>query len=59
VKLKDIQSRIKEEDITVSKTSFCLIIKKYEETGTVADWQRPPSVTKKLKLHHLVLIDEA
>ena len=59
VKLKDIQSRLKEEDITVSKTSLCLLIKKYKETGTVADRQRPPSVTKKLKLHHLVLIDEA
>ena len=33
----DIQSHLKEEDITVSKTSLCLLIKKYKETGTVAD----------------------
>ena len=59
IKLKDIQRHLKEEDISVSKTSLCLLIRKYKETGTVADRRRPPSQTKKLKLHHLVMIDEA
>ena len=33
-KLKDIQLRLKEKDIFVSKRSLCLLIKKYKLKGT-------------------------
>ena len=57
-KLKEIKARL-EEGIEVSKTSLCLLIKKYKATGTIADKVRPPAKTKKLELEHLCLIDEA
>ena len=59
MRLKNIQLRLVEEGISVSKTSLCLLLKKYKETGTLADRIRPPSQTKKLRLEHLRLIDQA
>ena len=41
-KLRDIQALLKEEDIKVSKTSLCLLIKKYRRFGTVLDLKPPP-----------------
>ena len=57
MKLKDIQSRLKEEEIFVSKTSLCLLIKKYKTFGIVSDKLRPLQ-SRKLKLEHLSLIDD-
>lgn len=57
LKLKDIQIRLKEEEIFVSKTSLCLLIKKYKTLGIIADKLRPNSI-RKLKLEHLRLIDD-
>ena len=59
VRLKKIKARLEEEGIKVSKTSLCLLIKKYKTTGMIADKIRPPAKTKKLELEHLCLIDEA
>ena len=59
MRLKAIKLRLEEEGIRVSKTSLCLLLKKYRETGTVADRFRARGHTKKLQLQHLVLIDEA
>ena len=59
MRLKAIKLHLEEEDIRVSKTSLCLLLKKYRETGTVADQFRAQGHTKKLQLQHLVLIDEA
>ena len=36
-KLKDIQLRLKEEDINVSKKSLCLMLRKYRIHGVVSD----------------------
>ena len=57
--LKAIQRRLSEECVTISKTSLCLLLKKYKETGTIADGIRPRSLGRKLQLEHLRLIDEA
>lgn len=35
--LKDIQAKLKDEEIRVSKKSLCLLIKKYKETSSAAD----------------------
>ena len=59
MRLKAIKLRLEEEGIHVSKTSLCLLLKKYKETGTVADRFRPRSQARKLQLEHLRLIDEA
>lgn len=59
MRLKDIKLRLAEEGIAVSKTSLCLLLKKYKETGTISDRVRPRSQAKKLQLEHLSLIDEA
>ena len=57
-KLKDIQLRLKEEDIIVSKRSLCLLIKKYKVHGTILDMPRPVRPGK-LSLEHLRIIDSA
>ena len=59
MRLKAIQRRLAEEGVTISKTSLCLLLKKYKETGTIADRIRPRSLRRKLQLEHLRLIDEA
>ena len=59
MRLKAIQHRLAEEGISVSKTSLCLLLKKYKETGTIADRIRPRSQRRKLQVEHLSLIDEA
>ena len=59
MRLKAIQRRLAEEGVTISKTSLCLLLKKYKETGTIADRIRPRSLGRKLQLEHLRLIDEA
>ena len=41
---------LEEEGIRVSKTSLCMLLKKYKETGMVADQFRPCSQAKKLQL---------
>ena len=46
--LKDIQQRLNEEDISVSRTALCLLIKKYNDHGTVRDLRwfcRPASIS--------------
>ena len=57
-KLKDIQLRLKEEDIFVSKRSLCLLIKKYKLHWTILDMPRPVQPGK-LSLEHLKIIDSA
>ena len=57
-KLKDIQFRLKEESIVVSKTSLCLLIKKYKRRGFISDLPRPVR-PKKLSPEHLIMIDDA
>ena len=57
--LKDIKLHLENERIFVSKTSLCLLLRKYKQTGSVVDRPRPPSLAKKLQLRHLVMIDEA
>ena len=59
MRLKPIQHRLAEEGISVSRTSLCLLLKKYQETGMITDRVRPRSQGKKLELEHLCLIDEA
>ena len=59
MRVKAIQRRLAEEGVTISKTSLCLLLKKYNETGTIADRIRPRSLGRKLQLEHLRLIDEA
>ena len=54
--LKGIQLRLKDEDITVSKRSLCLLIKKYRLHETILDLPRPVPPTK-LSLEHLQMID--
>lgn len=57
-KLKDIQALLKIEEINVSKTSLCLLIKKYKTFGIITD--KPRSVqSRKLTMEHLQLIDGA
>ena len=58
MQLKAIQRHLA-EGVTISKTSLCLLLKKYKETGTIADQIRPRSLGRKLQLEHLRLIDEA
>ena len=59
MRLKAIQRRLAEEGVTISKTNLCLLLKKYKETGMIADRIRPQSLERKLQLEHLRLIDEA
>ena len=59
MRLKAIKGRLEEEGIHVSKTSICMLLKKYREIGTVVDRFRPPSHSKKLTIEHLALIDAA
>ena len=59
MRLKAIKLRLEEEEVQVSKTSLCLLLKKYRETGTVADRFRQRCYGKKLQLQHYRLIDEA
>lgn len=54
--LKKIQGKL-EEGIIVSRTSLCLLIKKFKSTGSVADY-RPIPRPKKLKNEHYRFIDE-
>ena len=54
--LKDIQALLKIERIIVSKTSLCLLIKKYKKYGIITDKLRPVK-QQKLSLEHLPLID--
>jgi len=58
-KLKDIQLRLCDEGIKVSKTSLCLLIKKYNSEGIIADRLRPPSRPAKLSFRYLQMIDNA
>ena len=51
-KLKDIQLRLKEEDIFVSKRSLCLLTKKYKLHWTILDMPRPVQPGK-VSLEHL------
>ena len=46
----EIQKRLQEEGISVSKTSLCLLLKKYKERGTVQDlrWYRAPTLLSNL-----------
>ena len=59
MRLKAIQHPLAEEGVTISKTSLCLLLKKYKETGTIANGIRPRSLGRKLQLEHLRLIDGA
>ena len=59
MRLKAIQRRLAEEVVTISKTSLCLLLKKYKETGTISDRIRPRSLGRKLQLELLRLIYEA
>ena len=59
MRLKAIKLCLEEEGIEVSKTSLCLQLKKYRETGTIADQFRQRCYGKKLQLQHYRLIDEA
>ena len=54
--LKKIKARLEEGDI-VSKTSLCLLIKKYKATGSEADY-RPTARPKKLKDIHYRFINK-
>ncbi len=56
--LGEIKARLEEEGIHISKTSLCLLIKKYRETGSIADRPRA-RVPKKLTDEHYVFIDNA
>lgn len=57
-KISKIQNRLLEENITVSKKSLCLLIRKYKKTGSVADYRttKPP---RKLQGNHYRFIDNA
>ena len=57
-KYKEIKAKLKEEGIVVSRTTLSLLVKKYQETGRVAD---RPSGRKPKKLHdeHYIFIDKA
>ena len=57
-RLKDIQSHFKEEGIVVSKTSLCLLIKKYKRCGVISDLPRPVK-PRKLSPEQLVMVDDA
>ncbi len=52
-----IHKRLQDEGIQVSKTSLCLLIKKYREKGTVRDlrWYKPPRLLSEV---HYRFIDE-
>ena len=57
--IKIVQERFAKREITVSKKSLRHLIKKFECTGSVANKrQSSPSVLRKLKEHHLVLINK-
>ena len=58
-KLKEIKEHLADEGITISKTSLCLLIKKYKTTGLIADRSRKPSAERKLDLEDLCFIDQA
>ena len=57
-KISKIQNRLLKENITVSKKSLCLLLRKYRQTGSVADYRttKPP---KKLQENHYRFIDNA
>ncbi len=57
-KLSTIQDRLLEENNPVSKKSLCLLVKKYKQTGSVADHRtyKPP---RKLQDTHYRFIDDA
>jgi len=55
--LQEIKARLKEEGVHMSKTSLCLLLKKYRETGSVVDRPRA-RVHKKLTNQHYVFIDQ-
>ena len=55
--LKRIQAVLQEEGTQVSKTSLCLLIKKFKNTGSVADNRIMPR-PRKLDHEHLKFIDE-
>ena len=57
-RLKDIQALLKLERINISKTSLCLLIKKYKRFGIITDKLRSAQ-PQKLTLEHLQVIDEA
>lgn len=57
-RLKDIQALVKLEGINVSKTSLCLLIKKYKRFGIITDELRLAQ-PRKLTSEHLQLINEA
>lgn len=59
MRLKAIKLRLEEEGVQLSKTSLCLLLKKYRETGTVADRCIQRCYGKKLQLQHYRLIDGA
>ena len=57
-KLKDIHERLASEGIVVSKTSLSLLIKKFKQTGSVANkGSLTPSSLRKLREDHLLIID--
>ena len=55
--LREIKAHLEEEGIHTSKTSLCLLLKNYRETGSVVDRPRA-RVPKKLRNHHYVFIDQ-
>ena len=56
--LREIKARLEEEGMHISKTSLCLLLKKYRETGNVVDRPRARA-PKKLTDAHYVFIDNA
>jgi len=55
--LRETKARLEEEGIHTSKTSLCLLLKKYRETGSVVDRPRA-RVPKKLRNQHYAFIDQ-
>ena len=56
--LREIKARLEEEGMHILKTSLCLLLKKYHETGSVVDQPRVKA-PKKLTDAHYVFIDNA
>ena len=57
--LKEIKQQLNDEDILVSITSICLLIKKYKSEGMITDRVRPTPIPSKLQLKDMYLLDEA
>ena len=55
--LREVKARLEEEGVHTSKTSPCLLLKKYRETGSVVERLRA-RVPKKLTNQHYVFIDQ-